>query len=79
MNRVEIKGTNEVTGIRLDGFRLSAATIELRMEPGYVPHVTVGLPIVNDDLVAEVDARVHLDEQTHAALIAMGWTPPDGD
>lgn len=55
---------------------------ELRQSAGDLPTMTVelALPDVHDIVehpaVAE-HARVLLDDETRAALVALGWTPPE--
>lgn len=40
------------------------------------PELEVALPVV-DGLVVSLDASVKVTEETWAALVAMGWKPPD--
>lgn len=40
------------------------------------PELEVSLPVV-DGLVVSLDASVKVAEDTWAALVAMGWKPPD--
>ena len=40
------------------------------------PELEVSLPVV-DGLVVSLDASVKVAEETWAALVAMGWHPPD--
>ena len=40
------------------------------------PELEVALPVV-DGLVVSLDANVKVSEETWAALVAMGWSPPD--
>jgi hypothetical protein len=40
------------------------------------PQLEVSLPVV-DGLVVSLDADVRVAEETWAALVAMGWRPPD--
>ena len=45
---------------------------------GRFPELNVSLPVV-DGLVVSLDASVKVAEETWAALVAMGWRPPDED
>lgn len=76
MNRVEIKGKNARATVSVDGVDVRATGLRLDMDARSIPELTLYLPVVNDTVSVDTDAVVMLDEATHQALIAMGWTPP---
>jgi hypothetical protein len=74
--RLEITSTGPNTeALTVGGHPLvcSAATLDLAY--GNLPVLTVTLPVV-DGLVVTLDSAFLLAGETHAALVAMGWTPP---
>lgn len=79
MNRVEIDSREGAeTAILVDGNRVAATSASLQLAAGRTPILEVRLPLVPAANVA-IDrvAEVILDDETRAALVAMGWTPPD--
>jgi hypothetical protein len=76
LTRVEITGTSPGTeALRIAGRPLPFTAATLELDAAHWPVLTVSLPVV-DGLVVTLDTRLRLAEETHAALVAMGWTPP---
>lgn len=79
MNRVDIRGDGNIQTIHVDGRQILAKTARLDLDTRGIPVLTVTLPVIRADIDAGVEAKVVLDDTTHMALIAMGWTPPGGE
>lgn len=65
------RGCLEVGGVDLSN---SARAVDLHFKAGGLPEVTVVLSVLEGEI--EGEASVRLPEETRAALIALGWTPP---
>ncbi len=50
-----------------------------RYETGYVPTLTLDLPIVDATEMGSDGVKVVMPAATRDLLIAAGWTPPEGD
>lgn len=65
--------------IHLDGVDISKSVCGLTLDAkaGHLPQVTLRLP-VTDRTTLGVPARagVVIDDDTHALLVRLGWTPP---
>lgn len=77
MSRVEIatdggRGTVVVDGVDMSGV-VSRVTVQASVEQ--LPVITLELPAVAASLTFD-QAVVVVHEQTHDALVALGWTPP---
>jgi hypothetical protein len=75
LNRVELAGDPGATALKVDGKVLPFDAATLAVDPGSIPVLTVSLPVAGG-VVVTLDARIRLAPDTHAALVAMGWTPP---
>ncbi|MYV64447.1 hypothetical protein GT043_00380 [Streptomyces sp. SID2131] len=62
--------------IEVDGVDISKAVRAVRFDSvaGELPRVEVELGVY--DVSTQAEAQVYVPEETEAALIAMGWTPP---
>ena len=63
--------------VKVGGHMLAASSATLTVSAEDIPHLYVALPVV-DGMAVIVDARTSLAEESSAALVAMGWTPPQG-
>jgi hypothetical protein len=66
-SRVEIDGhdiTNAVRGLTIHG------------EAGSLADITLDLLILDVTEMQDEHARIFIPEETRAALLALGWTPP---
>lgn len=75
--RINLDATGMGT-VEIDGVDVSRAVSSVRIhaEVGERPHVTLGLALHDVSTLSE--ARVLIPEDTAAALVALGWTPPAG-
>jgi hypothetical protein len=78
MNRVEIDGQLTRIRIRVDGRLVSASAARLLLDAERVPVLQLDLPLDDAMIVTLRDTCVIPGDETRAALIAMGWTPPPG-
>lgn len=64
--------------LEVGGADITRATrsVDIHVDAVDIPQVTVGLVVIE----AEFDGRatIRLPDETRAALIALGWTPPAG-
>lgn len=67
------RGTVEIDGRELPGVR----GLTLTAEYGHTPTLELDLALYDVSTVAE--ARIVIPDQTREALLALGWTPPDGE
>ena len=75
-NHVEIAGDPSSGALRIDGHLLPFSAAVLRMEAPHTPVLSVALPVIGG-VVVTLEAKTGFEETTRAALMAMGWTPPD--
>lgn len=70
--------TNGYGTVLVDDQDISNAVtgLDIRSRPGEVTEITVTL---RANLSLESDARARVDIRTYDALVALGWTPPEGD
>lgn len=62
----------------VNGHVVPCYSVDVRIEPGSVPMVTLAFPAA-DLLSLSLDGGgllVKLTEETRAAMISLGWTPP---
>lgn len=77
-SKVEIEGSGDRATVKIDGHMLACTSAVLAMDAVSLPELTVSLPVA-DDIVITLDGTITvLQDETRAALIAMGWTPPPG-
>lgn len=64
--------------VQLDGVDITHALrgVTLRLGVGSLPVAELDAAVYDVDTVAE-GAVVHVPEATRAALVALGWTPPE--
>lgn len=64
--------------IAVDGKDLSRAvrSFTVECEAGFVP--TLRLELLVHDVSTAAEANVYIPEDTAAALVALGWSPPPG-
>lgn len=67
-NMVEVNGTDITNGI---------LAVDVHTEGMDVPRVTLSL--LTGEVEIDGEVRVTVPEKTHAALVALGWTPPPAD
>lgn len=76
---VEIHGRPGTAAVYVNGHLLAceAATLELDANT-LIPVLTVKLPVTDDIVLTLAEVKAGFAEETKAALVAMGWKPPDG-
>lgn len=77
LTRVELTGTSFWDmALKVGGHLLpfQSADLQIEAEDG-IPRLTVSLPVV-DGLAVTLDAQLGFADETRAALVAAGWTPP---
>ncbi|MFI9005093.1 hypothetical protein [Streptomyces sp. NPDC053541] len=74
--RIDLDATGAAS-VELDGTDVSRAvtSVHVHAEHGERPHVTLGLALHDISTLAET--RILVPEDTAAALVALGWTPPE--
>lgn len=77
LNRVEITGDGPVFTVKVDGRELACQTAALALDHRCLPVLSVSLPVIDGTVVTLDAAVVVFAEETRAALVAMGWTPPE--
>lgn len=77
---VEITGkTSRDATLKVGGSILPCQSLTLNMDAeAGLQVLTVRLPVLDGVVVTLAHADAGLDEETRAALISMGWTPPGG-
>lgn len=73
MNDIEITSD----GLRVDGHRVLATSATLHVDGREVPVLELRLQSVPPSVSVDLQADVLLDDDTRAALTAIGWTPPE--
>lgn len=77
--KIELDGTG-VGSVKVDDLDVSSSTMRLQLDarPGHGADVV--LHMLPGVMSAEVDAgSVRVDPDTHMALVALGWSPPDSN
>lgn len=66
--------------VLIDGVDIAHGIVglSLRMSVGEVPRVALDLDLIDVTQLGSVEAEVILRSGTHEALVALGWTPPEG-
>ena len=76
---LEISGTGfAYMTVRVNGHMLACESATLEVDASGLPVLTVKLPVVDGTVVGLADPKFEIEHETRAALVAMGWTPPDG-
>jgi hypothetical protein len=78
VNRLEIGGRGPGITVKVDDHLLACSAATLELDAENIPRLTVKLPVA-DDVVITLDALLGFEAETKAALMAMGWTPPEAD
>ena len=79
MNHVEITGKyGPDAKITVDGHLLACSRAVMTWDAESLPELVVALPVA-DGFVVTLEAIPSFAEETRAALVAMGWTPPKAD
>lgn len=74
---VELTGDPGSEALRVGGHDLPFQAATLHLAPGSLPVLTVDLPVIGG-VVVTLEAHPEVSSRTRRALIAMGWTPPEG-
>lgn len=56
----------------------SLTRLTLRMGVGEIPELDLGLQVIDVTQLGSIEAEVLLGAGVHEALVALGWTPPEG-
>lgn len=78
-HRVQITHDGPYGKIVVDGTDISDAVRAVTTEGsfGNVAKVTLDLDVIDVTTLDAKDTEVYIPEATAAALVALGWTPPD--
>lgn len=74
---VEIGGKLGAHWVRVGGHMLACTRLTLDMDAVSVPELRFSLPVYDGAVVTLDSAIMSPSDETRAALIAMGWTPPE--
>ncbi|MFE6816025.1 hypothetical protein [Streptomyces sp. NPDC057677] len=76
--RIDVNGAGRGT-VEVNGTDISHAVRAVRLgsEAGELPTVELELGVY--DVSTQAEAQVYITEETEAALIALGWTPPPAE
>lgn len=77
MSKIKISGAPGRYAVEIDGKPTEVMSLDIHMDGGSLPELTIRPPIFDVDVYIEGDVR--LDNQTARTLIALGWTPPAAD
>jgi hypothetical protein len=76
LSALEITGHMHAISVKVNGHMLLCTAATLELDANRIPELHVSLPVV-DDVVVTLDGTVAgFRDETRAALISMGWTPP---
>ncbi len=76
LNKVEIEGRAPAITVKVDGRMLPCSSAVLEVDAESLPVLTVKLLVADGAVVALGGVSARIEEETRAALVAMGWTPP---
>jgi hypothetical protein len=76
---LEITGKGPVMTVKVNGHMLPCTWARLDLNAEQLPELTVSLPVVDDVVVTLDGVSGKFADETRAALVSMGWTPPAGD
>ena len=73
---LEITGKPMAITVKVNGHMLPCTYFRLDCEAQSLPELRIALPVVDDTVVTLDGTVVQFAEETRAALVSMGWTPP---
>lgn len=76
--RLRLPASGRGAEVEVDGHQVASAVVSvgLDVEAGEMPRLNLSLRL--QEVEVEGDMAVVVSESTHSALIALGWTPPEG-
>ena len=76
LSAVEITGKLSAITVKVNGHMLPCRSAVLALDAGQLPELRISLPVVDDVVVTLEDSFGRFTDETRAALVSMGWTPP---
>jgi hypothetical protein len=73
---LEIAGTPMVITVKVNGHMLPCTSATLCLDAGSLPELRMSLLVVDSTVVTLDGTVVQFADETRAALVSMGWTPP---
>lgn len=79
IRHVKIAGDHRKSVVEIDGIDIGRGVnaVSIDMAPGVLPQITLSLVVYETEVEADADVQVVMTAGARAALIALGWTPPE--
>lgn len=77
--RLDLNSGKRAGVVEVNGTNLANAVTAVAVTAGAMDTPVVSLTLLTHEVMVDGGARVTIPEETHAALVVLGWTPPPAD